>query len=354
MSHTRNISVVVNNKNDFDHLFFVDLHLETNIFQQLHGISKVVVVSGLTTSLFLGCYFKSALYLYMFDKRKGILDRPIDVLLLVQAIVQHLLSFLMIFTYNGYLLFDITISNLFGGEAWCNIPWYGGNFAFAYRFVGGLIIAIFRLLLLFSGDWVKYKIGMKRLLCIMLMLSLTIPAALTQMFAIGNGPASRKQAMWNFCIGKSEELRNVLHEYFILQGAITLVPEHLPKIVLLLMLVCVLSELICYFVFFGHLYRHDREMLKKKILKEDAIRQRNKRNAITFIGQFWTFMTELTCLVLVIISIANQKSGIFYRMVSIIAVWVELGFVSVVEVWASRSLQYHLPHRVIYRRFIRR
>ena len=211
MAYNRNISIVVYNANDFDHLLFVDLSLETDIFQQLHGIPKVIVVSGLTISLFLGSYFKSSLYLYMFEKRKGILDRPIDVLLLVQAIVQNIICLLMMLNYNSYLLFDITISNQLGGEAWCNIPWYAGNYALAYRCVGGFILAVFRLLLLFRGDWVKYKIGMKRLLCLMSFLSLTIPAFFTQGFAMGNGPASRKQAMCNSCIGRPEEFRNVLH-----------------------------------------------------------------------------------------------------------------------------------------------
>ena len=52
----------------------------------------------------------------MFEKRKGILDRLIDVLLLVQAIVQNLICLLMMLNYNSYLLFDITISNQLGGE----------------------------------------------------------------------------------------------------------------------------------------------------------------------------------------------------------------------------------------------
>ena len=340
MPSTRNISIVVNNTNDFDRLLFVDLSLETPIFQQLDGNSKAIVVSGFTTSLILGSYFKSALYLYMFEKRKGLLDRPIDVLLLIQAIVQNLLTLLMIFNYNNYLLFDITISNQLGGEAWCNIPWYAGNYALAYRCVGGFILAVFRLLLLFRGDWVKYKIGMKRLLCLMGLLSLVIPAVLTQGFAMGNGPASRKQAMWNFCVGKSEELRNVLHEYSILQGTISLEPEHLPKIVIAVTLVCVVAELICYLVFFGHLYLHDREMLRKKLLKADVIHRRYKKNAITFFGQFWSFLAELTFLVLVVISM-SKESGIFYRKVAIIGIRMEFGFVSVVEVLVSKPLQHY-------------
>ena len=334
---------------DFEFLYLIDVNLSTNAFQEINLIMKFIIICGFILSLLIGSYFKSAIYLYMYAKRKFLSEKPIDILMLVQAIVQHLMSTLMIFTYVIGLLLDTSISKQLGGEAWCIIPFYGGNYGVAYRVVGGLIIAFYRLIYLFCGDWIKWKMERKRLLYFLVILSITIPGILTKGYAMGNGPVSRKQAMWNFCIGKSEEFRSVLHEYGILRGTISFEPEHVPGVVLFICMLCVVVELVCYLVFFGHLYRHDREMLKKKRLKSEVIRRRNQKNAITFFGQFWTFLTECTCLSLVIISIGG-KSDIMYRVIAIIAFWIEFGIVSIVEVWTSGSLVDYLPHNVILRR----
>ena len=343
------IGLLINDSQPFEYLNSVKLDLSINALQRLTTISKVLISAGLGLSLLVGSYFKSTIYLYMYEKRKNLAERPINVLLLVQAIVHHLISTLMIIFYIFGMFSDVAISEQLGGEAWCNIEFHAGNYGFSYRVVGGLVIACYRLLCIFASDWVKCKIEGNVLLCFTLMLSSTVPAGMIVGFAMGNGPASRKQAGWNLCIGKSEELRNVLHEYSILQGTTTPEAEYGPKIVILIALLFVVAELLCYVAFFGHFYLHDREMLKKKILKADVIQRRNQKNAVTFLGQFWTFMTECIIVILVFISL-NEQSDISYRVFAIIGFWIEFGIVSVVEVCASESLGNYLPHRFILRR----
>ena len=114
-----------------------------------------------------------------------------------------------------------------------------------YRVVGGLIILFYRFIYLFCDDWIKWKMERERLLCLLLTLSITIPGVLTVGYAMGNGPVSRKQAMWIFCIGKSEEPSSVLHDYGILCGNISFEPEHLPRLILFFCLICVVIELAC-------------------------------------------------------------------------------------------------------------
>ena len=350
MHRYTSISIATNGTSLYESLHLIELHLDKDAFQNLTFTTKAVVTSGLSVSLLVGSYFKSALYSYMYDRRKTLSERPIDILLLVQAIVQHLLSILMILTYGIGLSLGITFSNQLGDDVWCNIPWYGGSYGLAYRIVGGFVIACFRLLLIHDSDLVKVKIGINRCLCLMLITSITVPAILVQGFALGNGPASRRQAMWNQCIGKSEEFRNILHEYSVLQGTTTIETENIPKIVLMILILCVMAEFTCYLAFSCHLYCHDRHMLKRKILKEDVIRRRNQKNAITFLGQFWSFTAEFVVLTLSIISMAKQ-SNIIYRVFAIILFWVEFGLISVVEVVTSNSLINYLPHKFINRRF---
>ena len=349
MHRNMKIGLFINDLQPFEYLNTIKIDLSINALQSLSTISKATISAGLGISLIIGSYFKSAIYLYMYEKRKNLSERPINVLLLVQAIVQHFISTLMIIFYIFGMFSDVAISEHLGGEAWCNIEFHAGNYGFSYRVVGGLVIACYRLLCVFASDWVKCKIEGNVLLYLTLMLSSTIPAGMILGFAMGNGPASRKQAGWNLCIGKSEELRNVLHEYSILQGTTTPEAEYGPKIVILFALLCVVAELVCYVVFFGHFYFHDREMLKKKILKADVIQRRNQKNAITFLGQFWTFMTECIIVILVFISL-NEKSDISGRAFAVIGFWIEFGIVSVVDVCASESLGNYLPHRFILRR----
>ena len=349
MNQNMKIGLLFKDSDRIEFLNSIELDLSINALQKLTTISKVTTSFGLGLSLLVGCYFKSALYVYMYEKRKTLSERPINVLLLVQAIVQHLISTLMIIFYVFGLNSDTAISEHLGAEAWCNIVFHAGNYGFSYRVVGGLGIACYRLLYLFASDWVKYKIGSDILLYLTLSLSFTIPTGLILGFATGNGPASRKQAGWNLCIGKSEELRNVLHEYSILRGTTIPEAEHIPKIMVLIALLFVVAELVSYVVFFGHYYLHDREMLRKKILKADEIKRRNQKNAITFLGQFWTFLTECIMLILIFISL-NEQSDISFRVLAIIGFWIEFGLVSVVEVCASESLGDYLPHRIILRR----
>ena len=346
MYHDTKVIMYLNESQVYEVLSSLKLTLNTNALEKLPFELEVTVLVILISSLLIGSYFKSAIYLYMYAKKKFLAERPIDILLLVQAIIQHLLIAQIIFAYVTGLFIDVAISEQLGGEAWCLIPWYGANYGAHYRVVGGFVIAGYRLHCLFYGEWIKEKVGRKKLLCLMLTASITIPGMLTLGFGVGNGSISRKQAFWNFCIGKSEEFRTVIHEYSILRGTTTFQPEYGPKIAVMVLMTCVVAELICYLVFFGYMYLHDMRMLAKQMLSTEVIRKRNQKNAMTFFGQFWTFMTECAMLSLVIMSMGEQ-SDISIRVFAIVAFWAEFGLVSIVEVMTSKSLIKYLPHNLI-------
>jgi hypothetical protein len=337
----------INIENLLETLYSSQFNLETSEIEKLGEAAVITILIGLIGSLTIGSYFKTALYWYMYDHLKGIKDRPIDILLLLQAIIQHMMCLLMVFTYTIGLSFDITFSHYLG-EAWCNVPWYGGTFGAAYRNVGSLGIAIMRLLFMYRGDWMKEKFGTKRMLCVIAAASLIISALMTIGFGIGNGPSSRKQPTWNFCVGKSEKLREIFHQYSVIRGNVTVQHELIPKLILLISLVWVVAELGCYLVIFGHLYLHNRAMMKKKITEPGVVERRQQKNAITFLGQFWSFIVE--CIVyLLMMYTMNKKSHFIYRVVVIIGFWVEFGLVSAVEVMTSKNLRRYLPHNRIFR-----
>ena len=154
--YNETFSVYLDNSINF--LFIQKLNLETSAFEQLGANEATVVVSSILASFIVGSYFKTALYRYMYNTRKEFMARPINILILIQAIIQHLVYFLMAATYTIGLGLDVTFAEHVG-EAWCNIPWYGGNYGAIYKNIGGLGIATYRLLYLFRGNWVQDRYG---------------------------------------------------------------------------------------------------------------------------------------------------------------------------------------------------
>ena len=339
-----NISFGLNNS--YELLNFHDLTWGISFVETLSQKEAGIVVASLVVSFIVGSYYKSGLYGYMYAKRKELFDTPINILLLVQAIIQHLSCLLIVLTYTTALSLDITYAEHFG-ETWCNILFYGANFGAAYRIIGGFWIAVFRLTYLFNGAWLKETFGIKRMLGVIIGITLGLCGIMTVGFGMGNGPASRKAATMNFCLGKSELFREILHEYSLLRGTVVTELETIPKVVMLIALAFVLGELLCYMVFFGYILHHDQGIVKKILLEKEVIQRRHRKNAITFLGQFWTFVVELLMCIGIIFSM-QKKTHIGLRLVVILGFWVEFGVVSVIEVMVSKSLTQYLPHSILF------
>ena len=160
---------------------------------------------------------------------------------------------------------------------------------------------------------------------------------------MGNGPISRKQVTWNFCVGKSEGLREVIDQYHLSTGKTTPVSELGPQLVVFVSLASVLMELACYLFFFGHIYFHEEGLLSREVLTRGEVKRRRRINAITFVGQFYGFIVECIFYFGIIYTL-HEKSEIIYRVSLVLCFWIEFGFVSVVEVVTSKNLQQLLPH----------
>ena len=132
MYHDTKVILYLDESQDYEVLSSLKLTLNANAFEKLPFELKVTVLVILISSLLVGSYFKSANYLYMYARKKTLSERPIDILLLIQAIIQHLLITQIIFACVTGLFIDVTISDLLGGEAWCLIPWYGANYGAHY------------------------------------------------------------------------------------------------------------------------------------------------------------------------------------------------------------------------------
>ena len=64
--------------------------------------------------------------------------------------------------------------------------------------------------------------------------------------------------------------------------------------VITVLLSMTITEITVYFVFFYHLYKHDNNERLVRLLEPKVIKLRNKTNAITFFGQFCSFVFEVS------------------------------------------------------------
>ena len=339
-------SIAFQGEHSLQILFLHDLNLEKSAIDSLDFATEVVVISGLCVSLFVGSYFKSAMYSYFYRNYKDLIEKPINLLLLVQAVIQHMICLFMVVFYTVGLFFNIRFVDHIG-KFWCNIPWYAQVYGVAYRNVGSLGIAIFRLLYLRCNDWIKERVGQLRTFGAVLIFSLAFSAMLTAGFAVGNGPISRKQVTWNFCLGQSETLREILDEYSLLTGQTSSSSELGPQLVILVSLICVVTELACYILFFRQVYYHNKGMLSRNILTKGEVKRRRQVNAITFLGQFYGFIAE-SVLYFGMMFTLQESSDIAYRVGIVLIFWLEFGVVSVVEVITSENLRNFLPHNLCF------
>ena len=343
-SHTT--SLTFHGEHSLETLFLHQLNLEKSAIDSLNFTTETFVISGLCVSLFVGSYFKSALYSYFCKNYKDLVEKPINLLLLIQAVIQHLICLLMVVYYTTGLFFNIRLADHIGGF-WCNVSWYLQVYGVAYRNVGSLGIAIFRLLYLRCNDWIKERVGRLEAFCVVLFLSLAFSAMLTAGFAMGNGPISRKQVTWNFCLGQSETLREILDGYSLATGQAYSSSELGPQLALFLALACVIAELVCYILFFNHVYYHDKGLLSRKILSDGEFKRRRRVNAITFLGQFYGFFAECILYFGTIFTL-HESSDIVNRVSIVLCIWFEFGVVSIVEVITSKDLRKFLPHNLCF------
>ena len=325
-------------------LIFHDLHLELTAFDSLTVVGKSILIGSLMISLIVGSYFKSALHFFLWDERHEILDKPIDLLILFQALTEHLVSMVLTGFYVIGVTFNITFADYFG-ETWCNLPFYASSMGVANRISISLGIAILRMF------YVKfpYKVKDDRFRRLMTFVTLTICIACIILggigFGRGNGPNSRKQVLWNFCIGQSEKFREVVHNYSMAVGSTKAMSDIFPTICSILTLAFIFSELACYILLFRHLYKHNEDLLRKKTLPAGEIRRRHRQNAMSFVGQFYGFVVRTMLTIGCLITLIAEPGWTFLRMVVFVFVWVEFGIIAIVEVMTSVNIYNNLPHR---------
>ena len=348
MTATDSISVLgMNFDKTHEHLYVFDSSLQDNVLASLSYYEAYTLVALLLGSFLIGSYFKFALYHYMYISGSELKKRPINVLLLIWTAIQHIICFIMVTNYCAGLLFDIALADYFG-EAFCNFPLLVGVFGAGIRTTGSFGIALYRVLLVRHDRWAKYKVGLGNLAAIIFIVTLCTNTGLTAMWGLGSGQQSRKQVNWNFCTGKSYTFRETVHSYRFDLGEVTHGTDLPTQLALVAVMTLQLAELWCYVALFYHVYVHDQNAMRKKLVGEAELTKRHRKNAITFLGMFYGFLVEMLFYIVLFVCLGIQGSSPAIRALAIMLYWIEFGVSAVVEVYTSHDLEDHLPHKVIW------
>jgi hypothetical protein len=227
-------------------------------------------------------------YKYLFDQYKAKELTPINVLILAIYIIQHISSIVFqvletVIVWSNIPLQDIT------GPWICTPLRLFFLFEIVYSVIGGLGIAIYRILLIKHDQLVKDVIGGKNLLYIILFTGMLISFCLAYLFHFeGEQPTCMlvpKLDILQILDGYKQSIGNTtMHEQLILVRT--------TIFAILLTLTC--CEILIYITFFHHLYKHDNNERLRRLLGSNAIKHRNRKNALTFFSQFCSFVLEVS------------------------------------------------------------
>ena len=108
-------------------------------------------------------------------------------------------------------------------------------------------------------------------------------------------------------------------------------------IICVVMVLLTIAEITIYVIFFHHMYVHDNQERLRRLLEPGVIKLRNRTNAITFFGQFCSFVFEFSIGILTICGV----KGLFIEAWGLVFVLKVTCFtcMSMVEVLTSSTLR---------------
>ena len=142
------------------------------------------------------------------------MHRPINVLTVTSAIIHHVTHVSVGIWYVIILMTETPLGDVVGKSS-CEILDVIGVYGLAYLYAGSLGIASFRILYIKHERWVKYAIGERLLLTIILLLSISVSGVVVFLYKLGR---SNHRSHLNMCVGLSITESQILIEYELSHG----------------------------------------------------------------------------------------------------------------------------------------
>ena len=280
--------------------------------------------------------FRLILYKFLIERYKIKQFTPINVLILLTCVLQHLDILVGLVFQTTIVSSGLTLEDL-------RIPWTCLPlriillFVMSYSVLGGFGIAIYRMLLIKYDILIKEKVGEKRLLGIILFFqALVIAVCLGAQNNIGRITIRPK------CMGLPYgHVLDILDMYKISLGdnSVIVFQTSLHLFMASMFLFITIAELIIYIIFFRHLYKHDNNERLRKVLDAEIINKRNTRNAVSFFSHFCSFVAEILFTIGFMIAIKRAKNDHLIFLICLNVRWFTLSIIAMIEVITSNNLR---------------
>ena len=287
--------------------------------------------------------FRYILYSYLWRKYREKQLTSIDVLILVQSIIQHLANISRILFFTLLLSEDASTEywdwKMDGtGKLFCILFKIILAFEHYYSCIGSLGIAIFRIMYIQFDTLIKDLIGTTNLLKITLYGGLS----LTGLFVSALFVSDYEHVLMEHChMPANLYLLRMLDEYEQVKGGSSIYEYFIyPRIAIGgIMLFMTMSEIVIYIIFFRFIYLHDNNEKLRALLEPQVIRNRNKTNAITFFGQFCSFLFEVSIWILFTLAMMVGKGSVLLLAVFAILRTISFTCMTIIEIVTSSSLR---------------
>ena len=338
------LSIDINNFNEVLTITDGELLTMPKLLSFSHDLIFILITSY-WGFLIIGSYFRYIFYKCIYQDYRAGSRRTVDRFTLAIALIHHLSIFLSSIEVTIKVLNIELISESIIGYGTCRFNGYYGKFATAYAGFGSLGLASFRLLCIKKGHFVKDVIGEKLLantiLCVGLgapLLMLLLPRILEQNWSY---------LEWEPClkIPQIHHVLEILDDYELSMGRSSILKDwkFSHSISLVIILLVTIIEICLYISFFHHMYKHDNCTRLARIIEPAIIHKRNKQNAISFFGQFCSFVMEFIGDVLFITAISKMKhkdkNPVYWYRYAFICRPATFAAISFVEVVTSNVLR---------------
>ena len=293
--------------------------------------------------ILIASYFRCILYSYLCRKYREKQMTSIDVLILVHSIIQHLANI------SRILFFTLLLSQDASAEYWdwkmdstgkffCVLFKITIAFEHYYSCTGSLGIAIFRMMYIQFDTLIKDIIGASNLLKIILFGGL----GLTGLFVYTLFLNDYEHLLMEHChMPANLYLLRILDEYEQGKGELSIYGYFIyPRIAIGGIMLCMtMAELVMYIIFFRFIYLHDNNEKLRALLGPQVIRKRNKTNAITFFGQFCSFVFEVSTWILFTLAMMVGKGSVLLLAIFSILRTISFTCMTIIEIMTSSSLR---------------
>lgn len=281
-----------------------------------------------------GTLFKLPVYKEMLFQPNGFLHtlkiRPINALILSGSLVHNAVQAFNAFATCASLFADTSMAQLFG-QGVCKVFPFTSLVFISSPTVLDFGTSLLRILYLKHEFFVKYTVGELYSLWIILASWLVLVPTLCTLYLWEN---DSQRHLFNTCMGNSNFKSKVMAEYSGIPDEGILVRSLVTSIVLGLEV----GNLIIFSHFFAQVYKHDNTNAIK-VVKEQVIKERNRRNVISFFGQILSSISRVAFLVFGALILNLLKNFQLFRQMSNLFVHFQFTLTAVVDVLASPVLQ---------------